>query len=212
MARQIEIRGEDLLRICPETVLAVDLDGTLVRVDMLRAGLGRLLRSEPRRVLSLGKCLLCHGRPGLKRAVAVQAPAVAEDLPYNPEVVSLARAWRTAGRKVVLATAADALVAEGIAAHLDLFDAVHASGNGCNLKGRAKAAFLVQEYGAKGFVYAGDSSADLHVWKHAAGAALARDSVALDARLRALGLPVQLVSPPKTGSILPASEQNTSRS
>lgn len=201
MCTLLPVRGQDLLHDCPGTVLAIDLDGTLVRCDMLRDGLGRVLRASPFTVFALGWTLIRSGRSGLKREVAIRAPATPASLPYNPAVIDLARSWHAAGRKVVLATAADKSVAEAIGLHLGLFDAIHASNPGVNLKGRAKAAFLVREYGARGFVYAGDSFADLHVWRHAAGAALARDDAALGARLQALGLSVQIVTPPEHRSL-----------
>ncbi|MCC5991353.1 MAG: haloacid dehalogenase-like hydrolase [Rhodobacteraceae bacterium] len=192
--------AQGLLAACPDTVLAVDLDGTLVQIDMLRNALAGLLARAPWSVFALGAALVRGGRPGIKRAVARRAGCVPADLPYNPHVLALIRHWRGAGRKVVLATAADARVAEAIAAHLGLFDAVHASAPGRNLKGRVKADFLVQNYGARGFVYVGDSRADLHVWKQAAGAALASSDAALKTALAALGLPVQSVAmPPRAG-------------
>lgn len=42
-----------------------------------------------------------------------------------------------------------------------------ATGEGRNLKGAAKAAALVAQFGAGGFDYAGDSCADLPVWLEA---------------------------------------------
>lgn len=188
--------AQGLLAACPDTVLVVDLDGTLVQIDMLRSSLAGLLRRAPWAVFALGAALALGGRPGIKRAVAQRAGCAPADLPYNPHVLALIRQWRGAGRKVVLATAADARVADAIAAYLGLFDAVHASAPGRNLKGRVKAEFLVQNYGARGFVYAGDSRADLHVWNHAAGAALASSDPALQAALAAMGLPVQSVAVP----------------
>jgi len=190
------LRGHNLLQDCPDTVLAVDLDETLVQVDVLRSGMIRALRQAPLSALPLLWGLLRGGRPGLKRAVARIAPVTPDTLPYNPAVLDLIAAWRAAGRKVVLASAADETVALAVAAHLGLFDAVHASRPDRNLKGRTKAAFLVSEYGAQGFVYAGDSRADLHVWQQAAGAALARNDKAISAAIRALGIPLQCVSPP----------------
>jgi phosphoserine phosphatase len=182
--------ANELLQMCPGVVLAVDLDGTLVRDDMLRRGVSHILRRAPLSALALAVALLRGGRPELKRAVARQANFDPEKLPYNAAVVAIAQAWRAEGRQVVLATAADASVAQAIASHLGLFDAVHASGQGVNLKGRAKAAFLCRHYGEKGFVYAGDSSADLHVWAKAAGAVLVADSPKLHAELQALEIPV----------------------
>ena len=183
----------DLLALCPDAVLAIDLDGTLVRGDMLRRGLAQMLRNAPLSAPALAAALLRGGRPGLKRAVALRTPFDPAGLNYNDAVIALARAWRAKGRQVVLATAADQTVAQTIAAHLGLFDAVHASSHEGNLKGRAKAVFLTRRYGARGFVYAGDSSADLHVWAKAAGAVLASDDPQLRARLLSLGVPVQFI-------------------
>jgi phosphoserine phosphatase len=66
---------------------------------------------------------------------------------------------------------------------------VFASDGQRNLKGSEKAAMLRQHFPA-GFVYAGDSAADLKVWRHASGIILvnARQSVADAAR--ALGQPM----------------------
>lgn len=203
MCSKRTIRGENLVLECPNTVLAVDLDETLVQIDVLRSGVVRTLYESPFAVFQLGWSLLRGGRPGLKRTVSRFAPIVPANLPYNAAVIELIRDWRAVGRKVVLASAADETVVLQIAAYLDLFDAVHASRPGRNLKGRAKAELLVKEYGVRGFVYAGDSRADLHVWQYAAGAALARNDETIIQRLRALRLPVQIVSPcPTDGSRL----------
>ena len=82
------------------------------------------------------------------------------------------RMQRAKGRRVVLTTAANEIVANRIAAHLDLFDEVIASTATHNLKGQAKADALVRRFGAGGFVYAGDTWADLPVWRQAAAAVL----------------------------------------
>ena len=67
---------------------------------------------------------------------------------------------RARGRKIVLATAADRSIADAIAGHLDLFDAVHASDGERNLKATDKRDLLRENYGDSGFDYIGDSSAD----------------------------------------------------
>lgn len=186
----------DLLHLCQGAVLAIDLDGTLVQDDMLRLGLAQTLRHAPLSAVALTLALLRGGRPELKRAVAERTKFDPDKLPYNPEVVALAAAWRAQGQQVVLATAADAGVAKTIASHLGLFDAVHASSRECNLKARAKAAFLTRHYGERGFVYAGDSAADLHVWAKAAGAVLVSNCPKLHAQLQKLDIPI-LHLPPK---------------
>lgn len=183
-----------LLSECPEAVLAVDLDGTLVRGDMLRDGVRHILRSSPLSLAGVGLALLGRGRSGVKRAVARAVPLTPAQLPYDPGVIALIESWRSAGRKVVLATAAEDSVARAIAAHLGLFDTVHATTPGHNLKGRAKAACLVDHFGPQGFVYVGDSVADLQIWKHAAGAIIAGDHPKVVDRVRALGIPMHRIN------------------
>lgn len=69
----------------------------------------------------------------------------------------------------MLATAAEASIAEGVARHLGLFDAVLATQGGLNLKGLAKLAAIRERVG-EGFVYAGDSVTDVPIWNAARGA------------------------------------------
>jgi hypothetical protein len=73
---------------------------------------------------------------------------------------------KTAGRAIVLATAADAVLAEQLASGLRFIDRVFASDGQRNLKGSAKTDMLNRMFPA-GFIYAGDSKADLAVWTHA---------------------------------------------
>ncbi len=71
----------------------------------------------------------------------------------------------------MLATAADAVLAGQLASRLGFIDQVFASDGQRNLKGSEKAAMLRQLFPA-GFIYAGDSAADLKVWRHASGIVL----------------------------------------
>jgi 4-hydroxybenzoate polyprenyltransferase/phosphoserine phosphatase len=151
-------------------VLCVDLDGTLVRTDTLEESLIALLRRRPWMLLALPWWLL-HGRAHFKAKVAAFDfdPSL---LPYNDDLVAFIRAERAAGRSVVLATASHAISARRIAAHLGLFDAVHATEGSVNCKGAAKAEVLAAAYGERGFAYAGDSRADLAVFRRAHSAIL----------------------------------------
>lgn len=177
-------------------VLVVDLDGTLIRSDMLYetfwAAFARNWRTPIR---ALGG--LFHGRAALKarmRALAMPDPA---SLPYRPEVLSLIADWRAQGGQVVLATAADAGVARVVADHLGMFDAVHASDGATNLKGAAKADRLVEAYGAGGFTYLGDSPADLPVWQAAGAAVTVGAGAGLRARAEAVRPGARHLAPPQ---------------
>lgn len=151
----------------PLRPLVLDLDGALIRADLLVEGMASLLRRNPLFLFAL-LWWLVRGRAFLKRKVAQWAAIDIDALPVNEELVAFARAERAKGRIVVLATAADEIMTRRLAKRFDFIDEVMSSNGGLNLKGQAKAAALIQAYPA-GFDYAGDARADLPVWRAAHG-------------------------------------------
>jgi 4-hydroxybenzoate polyprenyltransferase len=169
----------------PADVLAVDLDGTLLRTDMLHETLWDTMASTWHAPLLIVSGLL-GGRAALKRVLAQRATIDVSTLPYDAEVVAFAKDWKARGGRVVLVTAADQQIAEAVAAELGLFDAVHGSDGNRNLKGASKAAFLVERYGKGGYAYIGDAFADLAVWRDAAHGIVRSRSGRLLARAQAV--------------------------
>jgi len=167
------------------SVLVVDLDGTLIRSDLLHECFWAAI-GDDWRVLPAAFLRVLRGRAAFKRWLAGLAPPDPETLPYAAEALERIRAWRAAGGRSVLVTASDQHLAESVAAHLGLFDEVHGSDGETNLKGARKAAFLAERFGERGFVYMGDSRADLAVWAKAAGAITVDAGDALRARVEAL--------------------------
>jgi 4-hydroxybenzoate polyprenyltransferase len=139
--------------------LCVDLDGTLVTTDTLWESVVLLIRERPWVIFSTPLWLL-GGRARFKRHVTGKTRLNAATLPYRSDLVAALRLGREAGRTIVLATAADRQIAEDVASHLGLFDAVHASDGELNLKADNKRDLLQSKYGEAGFDYVGDSSAD----------------------------------------------------
>jgi FMN phosphatase YigB (HAD superfamily) len=161
----------DLNRTAPDDrslPLAVDLDGTLIRGDVV---FWRALWRPASALRGLGA--LGSGRAAAKAALFAGAAFDAARLPYRRRLVDLLQNEKAAGRTLVLATAADRRAAEAVAAHLGFFDAVFASDGTTHLKAAAKAAALAQAY-PNGFVYVGEARADLAVWARAAGAWVVR--------------------------------------
>jgi 4-hydroxybenzoate polyprenyltransferase len=142
--------------------LCVDLDGTLVTTDTLAESVMRLLRRAPWAIVRLLTLVASPVRFKTRVAGGVQLDP--EKLPYRGELVSALRACREQGRSVVLATAAHRSIAEGVAGHLGIFDAVHASDATRNLKSASKRDVLVAAYGKNGFDYVGDSTADIAIF------------------------------------------------
>jgi 4-hydroxybenzoate polyprenyltransferase/phosphoserine phosphatase len=157
------------LSLKPREILVVDLDGTLLRSDMLFesfwSAFGRDWRSP---LLSLAA--LTGGKASLKRHLTVASAVEAATLPYDLKVIAFVREWRESGARTALVTASDHEFAEVIAAHLGIFDEVHGSDGRLNLTGNQKGQFLEERFGPKGFAYMGDAAADLAVWNRAAKA------------------------------------------
>jgi len=188
------MRGDD----GREIVLVVDLDGTLIRSDMLLESFWSAFARDWRTPLRAVAGLM-QGRAVLKARMADLAAPDPATLPYNPEVLEQIRNWRAAGGRVALVSAADQRLAESVATHLGLFDEVHGSDGSTNLKGPAKAALLRERFGAGGFDYIGDHRADLPVWESAHAALTVGAAPALRARVDAIRPGATHLAPPPDG-------------
>src|ERR1700754_2981578 len=145
--------------------LILDLDGTLVRADMLLETALALLRATPWRVLEVGLWML-RGRAYLKRRLAEEANIEPDVLPFNEELVAYAADIAASGRPVYVATASDAGIAEKVVRRIPFIRGVIGSDGVRNLKGEAKAKVLAEKF-PDGFDYAGDARADIAVWTRA---------------------------------------------
>ena len=146
--------------------LVVDLDGTLIKTDLLLESVCSLLRKEPLALLALPIWLL-KGRAHLKREIARRVQLDPALLPYRTELLDYLRVEHDKGRSIILATASDEQFAKHIADHLKLFDMVLASDGITNLAAERKRARLVAQFGERGFDYVGNESRDLAVWSSA---------------------------------------------
>ena len=170
--------------------LVVDLDGTLLRSDLLHETFWSAFAHD---LLIPFKSFaaLCSGRAALKQMLAGTSKVDLASLPYDPEIVAYIKAWRQQGRRAVLVTASDYRLAEGVAAHLGIFDEVHGTNGDTNLKDKAKAEFLVNRYGENGFQYIGDAKADLPVWEKANKAITVNAKSSLRRQAEGLGRPIE---------------------
>jgi phosphoserine phosphatase len=167
--------------------LVLDLDGTLIAGDLLYESFFSILRRNPLVVFSCAAWLL-KGRAALKRQLALRNRIDWDRLALHRDVLVLAKREKAAGRTIVLATAADAVLAGQLASRLGLFDQIYASDGERNLKGATKAELLSEKFPA-GFIYAGDSKADLAVWARAAGVILVKPRKPVRDAALALGRP-----------------------
>lgn len=152
------------------TPLVVDLDGTLTPTDTLIESIIQLVKHNPLEMLSLPFWML-SGRAVFKSNIATRVSFSVGNLPYRQPLVDYLRSEKDKGRRIILATAAHRSIAESVAEHLGLFDSVLASDGERNLKGKVKLEAIRETVGER-FVYAGDSAADLPIWKASEAAIL----------------------------------------
>jgi 4-hydroxybenzoate polyprenyltransferase/phosphoserine phosphatase len=176
-------------------VLFVDIDGTLIRTDLLHESLV-LLSKQSIKLLLRALLSLAHGRAAFKKAVSEAVTPEIRHLPFRKEVLGFIADQRSQGRKIILATAADSIWAQGIADELCLFDGILASDGVHNLKGTDKLEAIQEfcrEHRYAQFDYLGDSYADLPIWREARSVYVVAPSASLMAEVREFAEPAGIL-------------------
>jgi 4-hydroxybenzoate polyprenyltransferase/phosphoserine phosphatase len=173
--------------------LAVDLDGTLIRSDLLIETAFSELGRRPHSVFGMVGALR-QGKAALKHTLAQPVEFDPSTLPYDEAVLDYIRAARAEGREVYLASASHERLVKAVADHLGLFSGYFASNADTNCGGRVKAQKLVAAFGEGGFDYIGNDAADLKVWDKAATAIAIRPSRRVIQKLGRAHDNVQLLS------------------
>jgi hypothetical protein len=116
-------------------VICVDLDGTLVRSDLLQESFLQALRHAPATVLSALICLK-DGMAAVKRRPTEKVGALisVENLPFDAAVVEYLEAERSKGSYIELVSGADQFLVDRVVRHLGLFDAGFGSDGCCTRK------------------------------------------------------------------------------
>lgn len=163
--------------------LYVDLDGTLVKTDLLLESAWSLIRQNPLRLFQVLWWRL-SGKAALKAEIASRVSVAAANLPYNKVFVEWLRLQAANGRQLVLASASNQRLAYSVAAHLGIFSAVIASNNDQNLAGAAKLRAIQRHAEDRPWVYAANARVDVDVWRGAAGAVVVNPGRGVEAAAR----------------------------
>jgi 4-hydroxybenzoate polyprenyltransferase/phosphoserine phosphatase len=169
--------------------LCVDLDGTLVKCDTLVDSLMALARSRPAAFFCT-PLWACKGKAYLKERVGSLIALDVAHLPYNRALLDYLNKEGAAGRRIYLATGADAPLARRIAAHLGIFEEVLASDGAINLTGHNKLALLENRFSLEGFDYIGNAVPDVPLLQSARQAMLANPNLRLRGLLKFKKIPV----------------------
>lgn len=126
-----------------------------------------------------------QGRPHLKLQLAKRVQIPVEQLPLNSEFYSFLEEEKAHGRKLFLISASNEQAVASVNSHFDFFSEAIGSDESTNLKSLNKLNFIKQHNAGANFAYAGNSSADLPIWKEASEAMLVNCSDRLGDSLNA---------------------------
>jgi hypothetical protein len=143
--------------------LYVDIDGTLLRTDLLHEAAWRHVRTAPWRIFTLLRLAL-KGPAPLKTFLARKTQFDPATLPYEKAVTDLIARRRNDGGRTILISASHQKYARLIAKHLNLSDGAYGSSKRLNLKGATKLSRIQSLNQGRKFVYAGNSAADRPIW------------------------------------------------
>ena len=172
--------------------LVVDLDGTLVKTDLLYLSFFAFVKRKLSGMFMVFIWIL-RGKACLKSELAEKASVDVTVLPYEKQVLDFLNAERAKKRRIILATASHVSYAEQIASHLEIFDVVMATDRKRNLSAAKKRDALIEEFGSRGFDYIGNSRADLAVWESARKAYLVNPERGVERNARKIGNVEQVI-------------------
>lgn len=178
------------------TPLVVDIDGTLIKSDLLVEAVFGHLKNNPISIFSL-LFMLSKGRAHFKDMLAHSIDLDPALLPYDQAVLNLIKQAVAAGRPVYLASASNSRYVSAIADHFGFFSGHFGSNATINNSGSTKANRLVETFGDHGFDYVGNDHADIPVWSVAAKRIGVRTPVSAINELQLLG--VEGMHSPKPG-------------
>lgn len=176
--------------------LAVDVDGTLVRTDLLyEAALGHVAAHPFELPRLLG--WLAGGKAAFKSRLADRTAPDLSSVPLRAETLDLVRAAQAQGRPVWLASASDHRYVSALAERVGGIAGVLATTPERNLAGANKAAALNERFGPGGYDYVGDQPVDIPVWEQARRRLVVAHSDSFERRVRARFPDAEIIARPR---------------
>lgn len=182
------VKTGEIAASAPLWPLVIDLDGTLLKTNSLDETFLDALRTNPSALWQLPLKLII-GRAAVKAFLARHSSLDVADWPVRENFLAFVKKHAYAGHHVVLATGADRSIAEAIKARFPFIAEVIATEGESNLKGRTKAQKLRERF-PEGFIYAGNSAADLEVWRSGADCVLVGVTRSVAREARKVGKPL----------------------
>lgn len=147
------------------TVLAVDLDHTLINTDMIFLGLKYLIRHKVYLLPILILIFLFKGRPSSKKYLYDNTSISIEDLPYNNSIINFINKNHKKYTHIILISGSYYKYVESIANYLNIFDSFKGTSLTVNMISSNKTTYLKNNFDNFVFDYIGDSKKDIPIWE-----------------------------------------------
>ena len=161
--------------------LVIDLDKSLLKIDLFKDTLGKSLLTRPW-VFFTSVFIAIKNRAKSKTFIASNTNIEWYSLPFDNKVIDIITDYRGKGYQIILATGAPHRYAEPLADYLGLFDKVIATNADRNNVGMNKLEAIINEVG-NDFIYLGDSMKDMPIWLHCKKAILVGSNQAIQKNL-----------------------------
>ncbi|MDD9894629.1 MAG: UbiA family prenyltransferase [Gammaproteobacteria bacterium] len=155
----------------PKLPLYVDLDGTLIKSDLMFESILLLVKQNLMFVIALPFWLV-KGRAYFKAQLAERVQVSVDQLPVNKEFHAHLQNEKKQGRELILISASNQDAVEDVSSHFNLFSDAIGSGPILNLKAHKKLEKIKELTEGEQFSYAGNSIDDLPIWQEASEALL----------------------------------------
>jgi len=160
--------------------LFVDLDGSLIKSDLLYESFSRFFNQD---FLAPIKCFLIFlkgGTVNLKHFLAKNSSIEIANLPFNQKVLDFISNWKESNNgEIILISASNYSLVENISTHLSLFDKSYGTDK-VNLKSKVKLDLIQEHTNGEPFDYIGNSRDDLIIWQSSETAILVNPSIYID--------------------------------
>ena len=177
--------------------LVVDVDGTLIKTDLLHEAILQMVATQPFQAWRM-IVWLARGKAAFKAELAGRVDPGIASIPLREEVVALISGAQSMNQPVYLASASDGRYVEQVARRLGGIKDVFSTDATMNLAGTAKAERLVAAFGPKRFDYIGNAKVDFPVWAQARKVLALSHSPAFEKRLLAAFPDVEVVARPRS--------------
>ena len=177
--------------------IIVDLDGTLLKTDLLSEAILSTISSNYTDIQTVLKLLMLNKRLELKNYLVPKHSVNIKTLPYNQEVINKIKILKQSKNKIYVVSASPQKMVESIGKYLNLFDGVYGSNQNVNLKGEEKRNFLNKKFGKKNYEYFGNSTDDIYIWKDANRAYLVNTSKSVKNSITKTKIPFEILDNPQ---------------